>query len=56
MVSESYKTSFVFSQETRPKITKLQSILEENEKTSVTKTEALEKAISFYLDFLEKEA
>lgn len=54
MANETYKTSFVFPLAIRPKITKLQSILEEKTNTSVTKAEVVEKAIDFYLSEVEK--
>lgn len=50
-----YKTSFNFSLETRPKITKLQSLLQEKEGKDITKGEALEQAIEYYIEALESE-
>lgn len=50
-----YKTSLNFSVDTRPKIRKLQTILEDREKKTVTKGEALERAIDLYIKVLEDE-
>lgn len=50
-----YKTSLNFSLETRPKITKLQSLLQEKEGRDITKGEALEQAIEHYILTLESE-
>lgn len=50
-----YKTSLNFSLDTRPKITKLQSLLQLKEGKSVTKSEVLERAIDLYIKVLENE-
>lgn len=50
-----YKTSFNFSLDTRPKITKLQSLLQEKEERAITKGEAIEQAIDYYIETLESE-
>jgi hypothetical protein len=50
-----YKTSFNFSLDMRPLITKLQSLLQDKEKKAITKGEAIEKAVAFYIKSLEGE-
>lgn len=52
---ETYRTSFSFLTETRPKLTNLQSLLQAKSSKPITKAQAVEAAIDFYIKELSKE-
>lgn len=53
---ETYRTSFNFSTETRPKLTQLQSLLQEKTGKSTTKAQAVEDAINYLIKELTKDS
>lgn len=55
LLVETYRTSFCFLTETRSKLTNLQSLLQAKFNMPITKAQAVEAAIDYYIKELEKE-
>lgn len=55
LLVETYRTSFCFLTETRSKLTNLQSLLQAKSSKPITKAQAVEAAIDYYIKELSKE-